>query len=63
MVTSELLLAWRSHRSACKLAQTRISLEDIIKGLWPFMVAPLIVLLLLILFPAVVTVPAKWFAG
>ena len=29
-------------------------------GLW---LAPLIVLLLLILFPAVVTVPAKWFAG
>jgi len=63
MVTSELLLAWRSHRSACKLAQTRINLEDIIKDVWAFMVAPLIVLLLLILFPAVVTVPAKWFAG
>ena len=60
MVTSELLPAWRSHRSACKLAQTRISMEDIIKGVWPLMVAQLIVLLLLILFPTLVTVPARW---
>jgi TRAP-type C4-dicarboxylate transport system permease large subunit len=38
-------------------------MEDIIKGVWPFMVAQLIVLLLLIAFPALVTVPAKWFTG
>jgi TRAP-type transport system large permease protein len=38
-------------------------MEDIIKGVWPLMVAQLIVPLLLILFPAVVTVPAKCFAG
>jgi TRAP-type C4-dicarboxylate transport system permease large subunit len=38
-------------------------MEDIIKGVWPLMVAQLIVLLLLILFPALVTVPAKWFTG
>jgi TRAP-type C4-dicarboxylate transport system permease large subunit len=63
MVTSGLLPAWRSHRSACKLAQKRISREDIIKGVRPFMAARLIVLLLLILFPALVTVPAKWFTG
>ncbi|HYG86511.1 MAG TPA: TRAP transporter large permease subunit [Azospirillum sp.] len=42
---------------------SRISMEDIIKGVWPFMVAQLVVLLLLILFPALVTVPAAWFAG
>jgi hypothetical protein len=33
-------------------------MEDIIKGVWPFMIAQLIVL-----FPSVVTVPAKWFSG
>jgi len=42
---------------------SRISMEDIIKGVWPFMIAQLIVLLLMVLFPALVTVPAKWFAG
>jgi TRAP-type transport system large permease protein len=42
---------------------SRISMEDIIKGVWPFMIAQLIVLLLMVLFPALVMVPAKWFAG
>lgn len=38
-------------------------MEDIIKGVWPLMVAQLIVLLLLIAFPAPVTVPAQWCTG
>ena len=42
---------------------SRISMEDIIKGVWPFMIAQLIVLFLMVLFPELVTVPAKWFAG
>ncbi|MEH2591222.1 TRAP transporter large permease subunit [Bradyrhizobium sp. AZCC 1721] len=42
---------------------SRISMEDIVKGIWPFMIAQLIVLLLMVLFPSIVTVPAKWFAG
>ena len=42
---------------------SRISMEDLIKGVWPFMLAELIVLLLLILFPPLVTVPAAWFSG
>ena len=42
---------------------SRISMEDIIKGVWPFMIAQLIVLFLMVLFPALVTVPAKWFSG
>jgi tripartite ATP-independent transporter DctM subunit len=42
---------------------SRISMEDIIKGVWPFMIAQLIVLFLMVLFPALVTVPAKWFGG
>jgi tripartite ATP-independent transporter DctM subunit len=42
---------------------SRISMEDIIKGVWPFMIAQLVVLFLLVVFPALVTVPAKWFMG
>ena len=42
---------------------SRISMEDIIKGVWPFMIAQLIVLFLMVLFPAIVMVPAKWFGG
>jgi TRAP-type transport system large permease protein len=42
---------------------SRISMEDIIKGVWPFMIAQLVVLFLMVLFPSTVTVPAKWFGG
>ncbi len=42
---------------------TRISMEDLMKGVWPFMLAELIVLALLIVFPALVMVPAAWFSG
>jgi tripartite ATP-independent transporter DctM subunit len=40
----------------------KIRMDDIIRGVWPFMIAELIVLLLLVLFPPLVTVPALWFA-
>jgi TRAP-type transport system large permease protein len=42
---------------------TRVSMADLIKAVWPFMLAELIVLALLIIFPALVTVPAAWFHG
>jgi tripartite ATP-independent transporter DctM subunit len=42
---------------------SRISMEDIIKGVWPFMIAQLVVLFLMVLFPSLVMVPAKWFGG
>ena len=42
---------------------SRISMEDIIKGVWPFMIAQLVVLFLMVLFPQLVTAPAKWFGG
>ena len=42
---------------------SRISMEDIIKGVWPFLIAQLIVLFLMVLFPELVTVPARWLAG
>jgi TRAP-type C4-dicarboxylate transport system permease large subunit len=41
----------------------KIKMDDIIKGVWPFMIAQLIVLFLLIFFPILVTGPAKWFSG
>ncbi len=41
----------------------KIKMDDIIKGVWPFMVAQLVVLFLMIFFPALVTVPARWFGG
>jgi tripartite ATP-independent transporter DctM subunit len=42
---------------------SKVKMDDIIKGVWPFMIAQLIVLLLLIMFPPLVTVPARWFSG
>ena len=39
----------------------RIPMGDLIKASWPFMIAELIVLFLMVLFPPLVTVPAKWF--
>ena len=42
---------------------TRISIGEVTRGVWPFMLAELAVLFLLVLFPALVTVPARWFAG
>jgi hypothetical protein len=42
---------------------SNISMEDIIKGVWPFMIAQLVVLFLMVLFPSLVMVPAKWFGG
>jgi TRAP-type transport system large permease protein len=42
---------------------SKISMEDVIKGVWPFMLAQLIVLFLLVMFPSLVTVPAAFFSG
>ncbi|MBE2294177.1 MAG: TRAP transporter large permease subunit [Phycisphaerales bacterium] len=38
-----------------------VKMDVLVKGLWPFILAELVVLALLILFPAIVTVPAHWF--
>lgn len=40
----------------------KLSLEDVVKGVWPFILAELAALGLLIAFPSLVTVPAQWFA-
>lgn len=42
---------------------TKISMEDVMRGVWPFMIAETVVLALLVVFPPLVTIPAKWFAG
>ena len=42
---------------------SKINIVDIVKGIWPFLLAEFIVLLLLILFPAIVIIPGRWFAG
>ncbi len=39
----------------------KISMEDAVKGVVPFLIAEFLVLFLLIIFPALVTVPASWF--
>jgi tripartite ATP-independent transporter DctM subunit len=39
---------------------SKISLADLTKGIWPFLVVHAIVLALLILFPEIITVPLAW---
>jgi len=41
----------------------KIDMEDLIKGVWPFLIAQLVVLFLMVLFPALVTAPARWIGG
>jgi TRAP-type C4-dicarboxylate transport system permease large subunit len=45
--------------TVCGVAKIRM--EEAIRGVVPFLVAESAVLVLLILFPAIVTVPVKWF--
>ena len=39
----------------------KIGMEDIMKGIWPFLLVHIIVLILLVLFPQIVLVPLGWF--
>ena len=41
----------------------RMKMDEVTKGVMPFMTAQFIVLFLLVFFPSIVTVPAKWFAN
>ena len=41
----------------------RISMEDVTRGVVPFMIAVFAIMFLMVLFPALVTVPARWFGG
>jgi TRAP-type transport system large permease protein len=42
---------------------SRISMEDLMKGVWPFLLAQLVVLFLMVLFPQLVMWPAKLIGG
>ncbi|MDB5898004.1 MAG: dicarboxylate transporter-DctM subunit [Ramlibacter sp.] len=39
----------------------KVSMDDVTRGVWPFMVAQFIVMFLMVLFPQLVMVPAHWF--
>ena len=39
----------------------KVNLDSVIKGMWPFLLAETAVMFLLVFFPALVTVPARWF--
>ncbi|RLL43871.1 TRAP transporter large permease subunit [Oceanobacillus piezotolerans] len=42
---------------------SKISMEDIMKGIWPFLLVQVIILILLIIFPSLVLVPLEWFTN
>jgi len=41
----------------------RMKLDEVTRGVIPFMIAEFAVMFLMVIFPQLVTVPAKWFAG
>ena len=41
----------------------KISMDQVTKGVWPFMIAQFLLMFLMVMFPAIVTVPARWLAG
>jgi TRAP-type C4-dicarboxylate transport system permease large subunit len=41
----------------------RMKLDDVIRGVMPFMLAEFLIMFLMVVFPALVIVPARWFGG
>jgi tripartite ATP-independent transporter DctM subunit len=41
----------------------KVSMDDVTRGVWPFMVAQFAMMFLMVFFPQLVTVPARWFYG
>lgn len=41
----------------------RMKMDDVTKGVLPFMLAEFIIMFLMVLFPSLITIPAKWFTG
>ena len=41
----------------------RMKLDDVMRGSLPFLIAEVLVLILMVLFPPLVTVPARWLSG
>jgi TRAP-type C4-dicarboxylate transport system permease large subunit len=40
-----------------------MKMDQVTKGVMPFMLAEFIIMFAMVLFPPLVTVPAKWFSG
>jgi tripartite ATP-independent transporter DctM subunit len=41
----------------------KVSMDEVTRGVWPFMLAQFSVMFLMVLFPQIVMVPARWFYG
>jgi tripartite ATP-independent transporter DctM subunit len=41
----------------------KVSMDEVTRGVWPFMAAQFAVMFLMVAFPGLVTVPARWFYG
>ena len=41
----------------------RMSMDEVTRGVWPFMLAQFAVMFLLVIFPDLVLVPARWLYG
>ena len=41
----------------------KISMDEVTRGVWPFMIAQFAIMFLMVLFPQLVMVPARWFYG
>jgi TRAP-type transport system large permease protein len=41
----------------------KVSMDDVTRGVWPFMVAEFALMFLMVFFPQLVIIPARWFAG
>jgi TRAP-type C4-dicarboxylate transport system permease large subunit len=41
----------------------KISMDEVTKGVWPFMIAQFGLMFLMVLFPEIVMVPARWLIG
>ncbi|MBI5276566.1 MAG: TRAP transporter large permease subunit [Burkholderiales bacterium] len=41
----------------------KVSMDEVTRGVWPFMLAQFAVMFLLVFFPSLVLVPARWFYG
>jgi TRAP-type C4-dicarboxylate transport system permease large subunit len=41
----------------------KISMDEVTRGVWPFMIAQFALMFLMVLFPQIVIWPARWLAG
>jgi len=41
----------------------KISMDEVTRGVWPFMIAQFALMFLMVMFPQIVIWPARWLAG